>query len=89
MGNKHGYDRCTVFDAILIIYSHNRDFSHEIEKSVRYSCYDNWNRLNAIYSSYQLVDKTEMSQDSKMSRDVTYSALLRDVKIETSGIVQF
>ena len=57
-----------------------------IKKSCRDSCHDNWNKLNIIYSSYQLGDKPEMSQDSKTSCDVTYSTLLRDAKIEITGI---
>ena len=61
----------------------------DIKKSCRYSCYDNWNRLNVIYSSYQLKDKTETSQDSKTSCDITYSAVLRDAKIEVTRIAHF
>ena len=53
------------------------------------SCSNYWNRLNVIFSSCQLIDKTEMSQDSKTSRDVTYSALLRDAIIEITGIAHF
>ena len=61
----------------------------EIKKSVRYSCCNNWNRLNVIYSSYQLIDYTETALDSKTSWNITYSALLRDAKIEITGIAHF
>jgi hypothetical protein len=56
--------RRTDLNAIPIIYPRNSVFFFDIKKSCRYSCYDNWNRLNVIYSSYQFVDKTEASLES-------------------------